>query len=797
MAEKGFGVKDINLIGASGTPTIESPNNLNLNAVNVAISTNASIGGNLTVTGTVGIAGTLTYEDVTNVDAIGIVTAREGIVIPDSKVLALGNRVSGSTLGDLRLYHNGNHSFIDEVGVGNLYIRNGSNNSIICQTNGYVRLYNNGNEKLATTSTGVSITGTLAATAVTGDGSGLTGIAVTEAPVTDYTISANGSSAYRIHGGGVDETANNPDLYLIRGQKYRFNNTTGSNHPFEIRVSNGGSAYTDGVSGDDEGVQLFTVPYAAPAKIFYQCTIHGGMVGNIYIRGAGGQNDNVGVTTFTGTVTTGDLTISDNNPTLTFNEGDGNPDYRIIGNNGTLAIQDIQDSYAQRFRIQSNGNIDIQKDLDVDGHTNLDNVSIAGVSTHTGLSQFANTINLTHASAGQNYIYFNEDLQFAKNGTGTRLKIDSSGRVLIGTNSSLDQYGSQSHLQVAGTSFDSSTIALRREENNANPPGIVFAKSRSGTLGGNTIVQDDDTIGSLIFTAADGNDLRTVGAQIKVEVDGAPAQDNIPGRIVFLTGGTAASNERLRITSDGKLLIGINASTSNDANLQVFKPSGNNSTFVVGNVATSASGLSRVDFCPSNSTVGARIECHATEDFSSVANRTADLVFVTRKDGTNSEKMRISSEGYVTKPNNPIFFAYMDSNTNHSSGDTLKLDHTELNVGSGYNTSNYRFTPPVNGHYMFHGSANLMLDNGDFTRSASVILRKNGTSLTYQIGRNSLTGYQASYPQVDGTFMVYGTTSDYFECRVEWETGGGNHSNLSTTETLHQHGTKFMGYLIG
>ena len=30
MAEKGFGVKEVNLIGASGTPTITSPNNLNL-----------------------------------------------------------------------------------------------------------------------------------------------------------------------------------------------------------------------------------------------------------------------------------------------------------------------------------------------------------------------------------------------------------------------------------------------------------------------------------------------------------------------------------------------------------------------------------------------------------------------------------------------------------------------------------------------------------------------------------------------------------------------------------------------
>jgi len=53
MADKNFGVKQINLIGASGTPTIESPNNLNIKAINVAISTDASVGGNISVGGSV------------------------------------------------------------------------------------------------------------------------------------------------------------------------------------------------------------------------------------------------------------------------------------------------------------------------------------------------------------------------------------------------------------------------------------------------------------------------------------------------------------------------------------------------------------------------------------------------------------------------------------------------------------------------------------------------------------------------------------------------------------------------
>ena len=40
-----------------------------------------------TFSGNVSVGGTLTYEDVTNIDSVGIVTAREGIFIPDNKEL--------------------------------------------------------------------------------------------------------------------------------------------------------------------------------------------------------------------------------------------------------------------------------------------------------------------------------------------------------------------------------------------------------------------------------------------------------------------------------------------------------------------------------------------------------------------------------------------------------------------------------------------------------------------------------------------------------------------------------------
>ena len=109
MAEKGFGVKEIKFVGS--TPKIDSPNNINLNAVNVAISTNVSIGGTLTVTGNVSVGGTLTYEDVTNIDSVGIITARSGIKIgptagvagtffADGSYVTAGIITAGSYRGD-------------------------------------------------------------------------------------------------------------------------------------------------------------------------------------------------------------------------------------------------------------------------------------------------------------------------------------------------------------------------------------------------------------------------------------------------------------------------------------------------------------------------------------------------------------------------------------------------------------------------------------------------------------------------------------------------------------------------
>jgi len=116
------------------------------------------VNGNGTFTGNVSIGGTLTYEDVTNIDSVGIVTAREGIFIPDNKELKIGNTAASS---DLRIYSNGAESFADSYG-GNFYIRvsdqsGGVENKLVARPNAQTELYYNDAKKIETTSTGIKV----------------------------------------------------------------------------------------------------------------------------------------------------------------------------------------------------------------------------------------------------------------------------------------------------------------------------------------------------------------------------------------------------------------------------------------------------------------------------------------------------------------------------------------------------------------------------------------------------------------------------------------------------------------
>ena len=65
------------LVGVASTDNINSSTNAVLSGIVTAGT--LSVSGNATVAGTLGVAGVLTYEDVTNVDSIGVITARDGL----------------------------------------------------------------------------------------------------------------------------------------------------------------------------------------------------------------------------------------------------------------------------------------------------------------------------------------------------------------------------------------------------------------------------------------------------------------------------------------------------------------------------------------------------------------------------------------------------------------------------------------------------------------------------------------------------------------------------------------------
>lgn len=93
-------------------------------------------------------------------------------------------------------------------------------------------------------------------------------------PVTRFTLGANGSADYTFTGPGFYATTNDPTLYLHRGHQYIFSNGAYPTHPLEIRVSNGGAAYTNGITGAGTATVIFTVPMDAPGTLYYQCTAH-------------------------------------------------------------------------------------------------------------------------------------------------------------------------------------------------------------------------------------------------------------------------------------------------------------------------------------------------------------------------------------------------------------------------------------------------------------------------------------------------------------------------------------------
>lgn len=207
---------------SAGTPTIDSPNNVNINAVTVAISTNLTVGTSVVAAGqTINANGVQVTGVVTATSFVGDGSNLTGITVTETDTLA-SVTIRGNTTTDSI--------------VANYYENNDT----------------------------------------AGDGSDR-GYCI------KYYVTANGFSAYRFAGPGLLNTTDNPTFYLQRGFTYMFENSTGTGHPFRIQFTGTTTGVGTYVQGSQTGTQYFTVPFDAPATYEYECTLHSSMKGTFNV----------------------------------------------------------------------------------------------------------------------------------------------------------------------------------------------------------------------------------------------------------------------------------------------------------------------------------------------------------------------------------------------------------------------------------------------------------------------------------------------------------------------------------
>jgi len=133
-----------------------------------------------------------------------------------------------------------------------------------------------------------------------------------------------------------------------------------------------------------------------------------------------------------------------------------------------------------------------------------------------------------------------------------RARIDSDGRLLVGTSSARSNFENSTlsaAVQVEGTDYAGSRLALIR---NGGGGGINLCATGGASVGSNTAVSSGAGIGEIAFFGSDGSEFVT-GALIQAFVDGTPGANDMPGRLVFSTtaDGAASPTERMRINNSG------------------------------------------------------------------------------------------------------------------------------------------------------------------------------------------------------------------------------------------------------
>ena len=297
--------------------------------------------------------------------------------------------------------------------------------------------------------------------------------------------------------------------------------------------------------------------------------------------------DNVsvsGVSTFSGIVAAGvgstAITL-DNSHKMTFGSAH---ELEMFHDGSNSYIKQRYIAYPSRLKIISeNSGLDIMSGSGGNMHGGYENAISCELNGavkiyHAGVGPYFETYgagvifqgniqvgqDITHHTDGDTKIKFplHNTISFETTGS-ERLRIHQNGQLLVGgvtaARTLLTNYTPR--LQIEGTDKSSTSASLTANANSSVGPSLWFAKTRGTSIGSNTVVQDDDELGTIVFNGADGTDVQSMGAFIRASVDGTPGSNDMPGRLQFHTtaDGSTSPTERLRITSTGK--VGINYSS--------------------------------------------------------------------------------------------------------------------------------------------------------------------------------------------------------------------------------------------
>jgi hypothetical protein len=567
---------------------------------------------------------------------------------------------------DLQIYHNGSDSFIDDAGTGNLNIRGSSivqigkyTGEVAAQfvADGEVNLRYNNSEKLATTSTGVDITGTLTSDGLTLD-AGVYKINNTSIGAgTDKWIGSDGGAGVFVNAGSsgnfnvynnnsigrlnVNGSTGDISFYEDTGTTAKFFwdasaerlglGSTSPSASLHLPASSA-STYANGIfigagTGDLYGLSLWhntssnTTSYIdnrydnASAATKIRMRTQGTPVDAMTILGSG----NVGIgttspnydltvgtagttansyiqigstTTGTGNLFFGDTTGTGAGSYSGFLQYNHNVDAMIFGTSGGT----------ERMRIDSSGRILIGQSAST-GSTNADELVVGSGSGNQGITIFSGTSNggtLAFKDSGANedgFISYNHGSQFMQFGTGSseRMRIDSSGRVGIGTSS--PSYAIHTKSSSGGVGLIESTSA------NSD---LYFKDSGTTYNYSNGIGSVGD---ALRFRSGDGTERMRIDSSgnLLVGTTSVPATSNTNGfRVdesgyISLTGAGTAAIDANRSSSDG-IIINLRkdgttvGSIKSDSGKLVVNSEGSNLVFAVG--GTNEANIDGTQFYP-------------------------------------------------------------------------------------------------------------------------------------------------------------------------------------------------------